>query len=70
MNFIKKSLVRRIRSRVRASKGIKALLLLASDLFIRSWGPISLSYSLVGLAKKLLQGFCQIQDLEAIAIEI
>ena len=70
MNFVKRSLVKEIRGGVGALRGVKALLLLASDLFARLWGPVSSSCSLVRLAIGFLQGFYQVQDPGAISIKI
>ena len=61
---MKKFLVRGIKSgvrasgEIRASERVEALSLPAFDLPAESWGPASLYYSLVGLAKGLLQGLC------------
>ena len=41
MNFVKKSLMRGIKDIVRSSKGIRALLLPASNLPSRPWGLAS-----------------------------
>ena len=49
----------RIKGEVGTSKKVKALSLLASDLFSRPWGPASLFYFLAKLAGGLLWEFCQ-----------
>ena len=62
MNFVKKFLVGEIRDRVeasggiRASRGIRALLLLIFYLFAEPWETAILSYSLMRSVKGLLQG--------------
>ena len=75
MNFVKKSLVKGTRDRVRVSKGVKAskkigaLSLPTSDLLLGPWGLASSFYFLVRLARRLLQGLCSAEDLGAIAME-
>ena len=66
----------RIRGRVGASGGVKALeevralLLPASDLFARPWGPASSSCSPVGSAGGFLQGLYRAWNSGAIVIKI
>ena len=55
---------------VRALKRVGALSLLAFNLLVGPWGPVSLSCSSMRSAGKLLQGLRQAQDLGAIAMEI
>ena len=62
--------MRETKIRVGASKEVKALLLLVSDLFIRPWGLTNSFCSLVELVKELLQEFRQVHNPKAIAIEI
>ena len=60
----------RTKSGIEASGEVKALLLLASDLFAGLWRLASLSYSSIRLAGGLLQGFHQAQNTGAFAMEI
>ena len=69
MNFVKKSLVGGTRGEIRASGGVKALSLPASDLSAGLWGLASSFCSPVGSARGLLQGFHHTQDSGTIAIE-
>ena len=62
--------MRGIKGKVEASKGVKALLLLVSNLSAKLWGLASSSCFLIGLAKKLLQKLYQAQDSKTITIEI
>ena len=67
---MKKFLVEReTKDEIRASEGIKASSLLTLNLLTGPW-PVSSSYSLVRLARELMQRLCQTQDLRAITIEI
>ena len=68
MNFVKRSLEKGgTRGRVRASEGVRALLLPTSDLRPGLWALASSSYS-VGLTKGLIQALCWgVQDPKAIA---
>ena len=70
MNFVKKSLVGGIRSRVGASRGVEALLQPASDLSSWPWGPASSSCSLVRLVRGLLQELHQARDPRTITMEL
>ena len=54
MNFVKRSWVGQTIAGVKALGGVKALLLLVSDVFVGPWGLTRLSYSLLGLVKGLL----------------
>ena len=67
---MKKSLMGEVKGKIKASKGVKASLLLVFNLFARPWGPTSLFCSLIRLVKRLLQGLRQAQDPGIIGIEI
>ena len=74
MNLVKRSSVEGgIKSRVRAFRGVRSLieasLLLTLNFLTRPW-PISLSCFLIGLVRGLMQGLGQVQDFEAIVMEI
>ena len=70
MNFVKKFLVKRIKGRIKVSRGVKALLLLVSNFFAGPWEPASLFCSLMKLTKRLSHEFHQVQDSKAIVIKI
>ena len=67
---MKRSLIKRIRDRVEASRGIEALSLPVFNLLAGPWGPASSSCSPIKLVGGLSQGLCQAQDSGAIAIKI
>ena len=70
MNFVKKSSMGETRGGIRASRGVRALLLPTSDLPTGPWGLASSSCSSVGSAKGLLQELRQAQDPGAIAMKL
>lgn len=70
MNCIKKLFVRRnIRTKIRALRGIKALLLPILYLSIKPWLPASWPFALGRLIWELTQKFYEVKNLETITEE-